>query len=138
MEWIWNRELESSIMAHYAILDENNVVINVIVGKDEDDPQYDWEKEYGAKRTSINTRGGVHYEPHSNIASADQSKAFRKNYAHIGFTYDPVRDAFIPPKPYPSWILNEDTCMWDAPVPYPEEKNGQPYFWDEETLSWVL
>lgn len=138
MEWIWNRELELGIMAHYAILDENNVVINVIVGRDEDDPQYDWEQEYGGKRTSINTRGGVHYEPYSSIPSDDQSRAFRKNYAHIGFTYDPVRDAFIPPKPYQSWILNEDTCMWDAPIPKPEEKPGQMYVWDEATLSWVL
>lgn len=125
-------------MAHYAILDANNVVINIINGKDENDPLHNWEEIYGAKRTSINTKCGVHYEPHSNIPSDDQSKAFRKNYAHIGFTYDPVRDAFVPPKPYPSWILNEDTCVWEAPVPYPEEKNGQFYVWDEAAMSWVL
>ncbi len=61
---------------------------------------------------------------------------FRKNYAGIGFTYDPVLDAFIPPKPYPSWLLNTTTCQWQAPVPYPDD--GKTYIWDEATLSWVL
>lgn len=62
------------------------------------------------------------------------NKSFRKNYAGIGYTYDPVRDAFIPPKPFPSWILNEATCLWEAPVPYPQD--GQPYLWNEETGAW--
>ena len=61
---------------------------------------------------------------------------FRKNYAGIGFTYDPVLDAFIPPQPYPSWVLNTTTCQWEAPVPYPSD--GKDYYWDEATLSWVL
>ena len=60
---------------------------------------------------------------------------FRKNYAGVGFTYDKTRDAFIPPKPYPSWILDEDTCNWEAPVPYPTD--GLTYQWDEETLTWI-
>ena len=60
----------------------------------------------------------------------------RKNYAGIGYTYDTVRDAFIAPKPYPSWMLNEATCRWEAPMPYPSE--GGPWTWDEATLSWVL
>jgi len=64
------------------------------------------------------------------------NKSFRKNYASIGFTYDPVLDAFIPPKPYPSWLLNTTTCQWEAPVPYPDD--GKTYVWDEATLSWVL
>ena len=61
---------------------------------------------------------------------------FRKNYAGIGYTYDPVLDAFIAPKPYPSWLLNTTTCQWQAPVPYPDD--GKTYIWDEATLSWVL
>lgn len=106
-------------MAHYAFLDENNIVINVIVGKDENEDGIDWEEFYGAKRTSYNTKGGIYYDSQTGEPHVDQSKAFRKNYAGIGYTYDPARDAFIPPKPYPSWILNEDTCLWEAPVPYP-------------------
>ncbi len=85
-------------------------------------------------QTSYNTRGGVHYEPNSNTPSADQSRALRKNYAGIGYTYDRVRDAFIPPQPYPSWILDNDTCLWNAPQPYPDD--GGVYVWDEATTSW--
>lgn len=85
-------------------------------------------------QTSYNTRGGVHYEPNSNTPSADQSKALRKNYAGIGYSYDPVRDAFIPPKPFNSWVLDEQTCFWGAPVPYPTD--GKAYVWDEATTSW--
>ena len=123
-------------MAHYAFLDANNIVINVIVGKNEGEDGIDWEEFYGAKRTSYNTKGGIHYDSITNLPSEDQSKAFRKNYAHIGGTYDPVRDAFIPPKPYNSWTLNEQTCSWEAPVPYPTDDNI--YYWNEETLSWQL
>jgi len=117
-------------MAHYAFLDENYIVVEVIVGKDESN--FDWERHYGdlrgqlCKRTSYNTKGGVHTEG---------GQPFRKNYAGIGFTYDPVRDAFIPPKPYNSWILNEDTCLWDSPVPYPSD--GKTYNWDEIFGNWV-
>ena len=99
-------------MAHFAKLDENNVVIFVTVGRQEDDGKED---ELTArtgdvyKQTSYNTRGGVHYDPNTNEPSADQSKALRKNYAGLGYTYDAGRDAFIPPKPYASWILNEHT-----------------------------
>lgn len=86
-------------------------------------------------QTSYNTRGGVHYNPETNQPSTDQSKALRKNYAGIGFTYDKQRDAFIPPKPYNSWVLNEETCLWDAPAAMPND--GKHYKWDEATLSWV-
>lgn len=82
-------------------------------------------------QTSYNTRGGVHYGPDGQ----PDGPGLRKNYAGIGYTYDAIRDAFIPPKLYPSWVLNEETCLWDAPVPYPAE--GGPYVWDEATLSWV-
>ena len=122
-------------MAHYAYLDENNIVTMVIVGKNEDEAPGDWETYYGAKRTSYNTRGGVYYDPNTNEPGADQSKAFRKNYAGIGYTYDSTRDAFIPPQPYPSWILDESSCLWYAPVPYPTD--GNRYSWDEATQSWV-
>ena len=123
-------------MAHYAFLDANNVVTQVIVGKQEYEDNINWEDYYGAKRTSYNTRGGVHYNPNTNQPSDDQYKAFRKNYAGIGYTYDPVRDAFIPPKPYNSWLLNEQSCLWEPPVAYPND--GQIYMWNESTMSWVL
>lgn len=119
-------------MAHYAFLDENNVVTEVIPGKDEDEGVYDWEKWYGeyrgqkCKRTSYNTIGGVHL---------NGGTPFRKNYAGIGYTYDSQRDAFIPPKPYASWTLNEQTCCWDSPIPLPND--GKSYTWDENSVSWV-
>ena len=119
-------------MAHYAFLDENNIVTEVIVGKDEGEEGIDWEAHYGAfrgqtcKRTSYNTHGGVH---------SGGGTPYRKNYAGIGSTFDAERDAFISPKPYASWLLNEDSCLWNAPVPYPDD--GERYRWDEETQSWV-
>lgn len=82
-------------------------------------------------QTSYNTRGGVHY----NQQGEPDGPGLRKNYAGIGFTYDPELDAFIPPKPYPSWILDTNTCLWDPPVPYPND--GKTYIWDEGALSWV-
>ena len=126
-------------MAHYAFLD-NNIVTNVIVGKNEGEEGIDWEQHYAnfqnqaCKRTSYNTRGGVYYDPETNEPSADQSKAFRKNYASIGYTYDEQRDAFIPPKPFNSWILDEQTCLWEPPVPRPND--DKIYLWNEETTSW--
>ena len=86
-------------------------------------------------QTSYNTRGGIHYKPDSNEPSEDQSKALRKNFAGIGFSYDRERDAFIPPKPFPSWSLDEFSCLWNPPVEYPND--GKFYNWDETTQSWV-
>ena len=123
-------------MSHFAKLDENNIVTFVTVGRQEDDgrEQELFERTGDVyKQTSYNTYGGVHYtdgEP-----SEDQRKALRFNYAGIGFTYDEERDAFIPPKPFESWLLNEDTCLWEAPVAYPED--GKFYTWDEESQTWV-
>jgi len=120
-------------MAHYAFLNMQNIVTEVIVGKDETDGPTNWEMHYGnfreqvCKRTSYNTRGGVH---------TNGGTPFRKNYAGIGYTYDESRDAFIPPKPFDSWILNENSCLWEAPVAYPND--GQQYEWNEETTSWDL
>lgn len=107
-------------MAHYAILDENNIVTHVIVGKNEDEllngQPVDWEIYYGGKRTSYNTRGGVHYQSDNTTPSTDQSKAFRKNYANKDDSYDPVRDAFISPKPSDDAVLDEATCQWIVPA----------------------
>ncbi len=122
-------------MAHYAYLDENNIVTMVIVGKNEGEDGIDWEEYYGAKRTSYNTLGGVYHDPDTREPSADQSKAFRKNYAGIGYTYDPNRDAFIPPKHFPSWVLNETSCQWEAPIPKPQD--GKNYDWFERGQKWV-
>ena len=119
-------------MAHYAFLDENNIVTEVIVGKEEGEDGIDWEIHYGnfrgqvCKRTSYNTIAGIH---------KTGGIPFRKNYAGVGYTYDADRDAFIPPKSFASWILNEDTCTWEPPIPMPND--NQLYAWDEDTLSWV-
>ena len=128
-------------MSHFAKLDENNVVTFVTVGRQEDDGL---EAELTARtgdvyrQTSYNTYGGVHYttdDDGNRFPSEDQSKALRKNYAGIGFTYDEARDAFIPPQPFESWLLDEDTCLWVAPVPYPTD--GEAYVWDEDAGDWV-
>ena len=120
-------------MGHFAKV-SNGIVTRVIVAEADffnnfvDDSPGQW------IQTSYNTRGGVHYQPNTNEPSEDQSKALRKNYAGIGYTYDSTRDAFIPPQPFNSWTLNEDTCLWDSPVPYPED--GKLYKWNEEILNW--
>lgn len=123
-------------MAHFAKVNPNNVVDRVIVAEPEffdvfvDDSPGAW------IQTSYNTRGGVHYDPTTGEPSADQSKALRKNYAGVGFTYDKQRDAFIPPKPFDSWVLNEETCLWEAPIPVPTD--GKFYVWDENQKQWIL
>ena len=119
-------------MAHYAFLDTNNIVTEVIVGKDEGEDGIDWEQHYGefrgqtCKRTSYNTNGGVH---------TSGGTPYRKNYAGIGYSYDSSRDAFIPPKPFASWVLNETSCVWEAPTQKPTD--GKVYSWNEEQLAWV-
>jgi len=116
-------------MAHFAKLDQNNVVVFVTVGRDEDDGKED---ELSArtgdvyKQTSYNTFGGIHLFG---------GTPFRKNYAGFGYTYDAQRDAFIPPKPFNSWLLNETTCVWNAPVAMPND--GKRYTWNENTTNWV-
>ena len=118
-------------MAHYAFINENYIVTEVIVGKDESN--FDWERHYGdirgqlCKRTSYNTIGGVH---------TTGGTPYRKNYAGIGYIYDPVLDAFYPPKPYNSWTLNTNSCLWEAPVAYPNDENV--YTWNEDELRWDL
>jgi hypothetical protein len=120
-------------MAHFAKVN-NGIVEQVIVAEPEffdtfvDSSPGQW------IQTSYNTRGGVHYDPATGEPSADQSKALRKNYAGIGYNYDATRDAFIPPKPHASWLLNESTCSWEAPIPYPND--GGDYTWNESTQTW--
>ena len=111
-------------MAHFAKV-QDGIVTKVIVAEPEffdtfvDDSPGRW------VQTSYNTHGGKHPE----------DSTLRKNYAGTGFTYDNVRDAFIPPQPFASWKLNETTCLWDSPVSYPDD--GNLYSWNEETKSWV-
>ena len=132
-------------MAHYALLDENNIVTTVITGVDENVTQTDldgtivggsteaWEAFYGnfhnqtCKRTSYNTYAGLH---------KFESEPFRKNYAGVGYFYDEDLDAFIPPKDFPSWVLNEETCLWQAPISRPTPPES--YRWDESLGAWVL
>lgn len=125
-------------MAHYAYLDENNIVTQVIVGKDEGEDGVDWEDYYGAVRTSYNTRGGVHYDAQTGEPSTDQSRMFRYNYAGVGMVFDPdfgPHGAFYWPRPFPSWILDADKAEWVPPVPIPSGPG--PWRWDEEHLQWV-
>lgn len=121
-------------MGHFAKVN-NGIVEQVIVAEPEFFETFVDTSPGGWIQTSYNTRGGVHYQADSNEPSADQSKALRKNYAGIGFTYDNVRDAFIPPKPYASWVLNETSCLWESPVAYPTD--GNMYRWDEATTAWI-
>ena len=127
-------------MAHFAKV-QNGIVTRVIVAEPEffdnfvDDSPGRWVK------TSYNMRGGVYYDPATGEPAADQSVIAddearqRKNYAGKGYTYDATRDAFIPPQPFASWTLNETSCLWEAPVAYPDD--GNMYTWDEETTNWV-
>ena len=118
-------------MAHYAFIDENNIVTQVITGRDEGDDGIDWEVWYGefrgqvCKRTSYNTLGNVH---------TNGGTPFRGNYAGIGYTYRTDIDAFVPPQPFPSWTLNSNV-VWQPPVVIPTD--GKMYSWDEATQAWV-
>lgn len=120
-------------MAHYAEIDENNVVIRVLVVPDNQEHRG---HEYMANdlglggtwvKTSYNTNGGVHL---------NGGTPFRKNYAGVGYKFDSTRDAFIPPKPFESWVLDEETCCWKAPVAYPTD--GLMYEWNENLVDWEV
>lgn len=134
-------------MAHFAELNDENMVIRVIVVSDEDaGPLPGLAGEIFCanllsgrwKQTSYNTRGGVHHDSATNLP--DSGVAFRKNYAGSGYFYDESRDAFIYAQPFPSWIVDEDTCWWVPPVPQPIQPAAEGYYykWDEGTLSWVI
>jgi hypothetical protein len=115
-------------MSHFAKI-ENDKVVQVIVAEQEfvDAQPGEW------VQTSYNTRGGVHYAPNSD--TPDGGVALRKNYAGVGYAYDRQRDAFIPPQPFPSWTLNDETCLWEAPIPYPGD--GEIWYWNEDLQNWV-
>jgi len=128
-------------MAHFAKV-QNGIVTNVIVAEPEffdtfiDSSPGEW------IQTSYNLSGGVYYNPETGLPAEDQVAALannparnRKNYAAIGYTYDREKDAFIPPKRVNSFVLNEETCLWEPPVAKPND--GKPYYWDEATVSWV-
>jgi len=144
-------------MAHYAKV-ENGIVTQVIVAEQYFIDLISTENDLWVQ-TSYNTRGGIHYKPNTNDPSEDQSKALRKNFAGVGYTYDEINDIFIIPQPFDSWTLdanhdwqpptpyptdgkvykwNEDQLQWDAiiDVPYPDD--GQPYYWNGETQTWDL
>lgn len=139
-------------MAHYAWLDENNIVLNVINGIDEteqlDGEDVDWEELYltsaqqfnsnvvSVKRTSYNTYQTVHIDNETGEASDTQEKAFRGNYAMKGGHYFPEQDIFISPKPFDSWVLNTTTATWEPPVAIPDDHEITPYFWNENTQNW--
>jgi len=107
-------------MDYCAFLDENNIVTEVIPGKDQGSDNTDWEQWYGEFRGQVCKRCRM--------------DGFRKNYGNIGFTYDAQRDAFIPPQPFPSWTINEDTCLWEPPVSFPND--GKIHYWVEDNQIW--
>lgn len=116
-------------MAHFAQLDDNNVVLQVIVVHNNE--LLDGGVESEAKGISFCRS----LFPGTNWKQTSYNGNIRKNYAGIGYTYDTQRDAFIPPKPYSSWILDNESCVWNAPIPYPTD--GKRYFWDEATITWL-
>lgn len=117
-------------MAHYARV-INNVVVEVIVAEQEFIDTLP-DKTFWVQ-TSYNTRGGKHYDP--NTGEVDTKPPLRKNYAGIGYRYDKERNAFIPPQPFPSWLLDEDTCLWNPPIPYPDD--NKEYIWNETNKEWT-
>lgn len=119
-------------MAHFAQIDSNNIVTQVLVIEQDVIDTGLFGDPSSFIQTSYNTRGGVHYGVDG---QPDGGVALRKNYAGIGYTYDSGRDAFIAPKPFNSWTLNETTCYWEAPTPMPND--GKMYTWNEDTTSWV-
>ena len=118
-------------MAHFAKLDDQNIVMEVIVVNNETLNNLPFpESEPVGIAFLTDWSGG-----YTNWKQTSYNANFRKNYAGIGYTYDSVLDAFISPKPYPSWLLNTETCLWQAPIPYPTD--GKQYYWNEETQQWV-
>ncbi len=142
-------------MAHFAYINSENIVTDVIVGVDEDQTDTlpseftSWEDFYGSqrtdltcKRTSYNTHNGIYCTTDADgdiIAGADgeQGKAFRGNFATIGGTYDPELDVFLPPKTFASWVYDSENISWKAPVDKPSDYEVVPYLWDEENVQWT-
>jgi hypothetical protein len=120
-------------MSHFAQIDENNVVQQVLVIDQAEIDTGNWGDPATWVQTSYNTHSGVYYTPGTGDPDPDQSKAFRKNYAGIGYTWDGV--GFAAPQPFSSWTKDSFSYQWSAPVPYPTD--GKLYRWDEDTLSWI-
>lgn len=120
-------------MAHFAQLNENNVVTNVIVVGDKDCLGKDGTE---SEQVGINFCQSI-FGPDTRWVQTSINNRIRKNYAGIGFTYDAQRDAFIPPSPFSSWVLDEQTCLWEAPVPKPPDTETTVYVWDEELVQWA-
>jgi len=119
-------------MAHFAKLDENNLVIDVVVVHNNELLDGN-----GIEREELGITFLINTFGYSNWKQTSYNETFRKNYAGCGYTYDPGRDAFIPPKPFPSWMLDEATCTWDAPIPIPEDHMvTKIYIWDESIVNW--
>jgi hypothetical protein len=118
-------------MSHFAEIDRNNRVVRVIVIDQETINTGRWGSPDRWIETSKHTLGGKHYDKDG---VEDSGIALRYNSAGIGYTYDATKDAFIPPRTFPSWVLNDDTCQWNAPTPMPDD--GKRYVWDEDTTSW--
>jgi hypothetical protein len=121
-------------MSHFAKVYMDGVVENIIVAEQDFIDSLPVEEGYTWVQTSYNTKGNVHYDPITNLP--DGGLPFRKNYAQLGGTYDAVKDAFIPPQTYNSWILDEETCLWIPPIPKPEI-SGKHYYWDEIKQNWI-
>lgn len=119
-------------MSHFAEIDSDNIVTRVIVISQENIDSGNWGNPSNWIQTSYNTRGGKHYDQDG---VEDSGVALRYNYAGAGYTYDADKDAFIAPKPYPSWTLVEASCQWEAPVAYPDD--DKRYRWDEDVINWV-
>jgi hypothetical protein len=125
MDFFWFNHFLRKIMAHFAHVNSNGIVDQVIVIEADVLALGHWGDPAEWKQTSYNTVAGQHPD----------GRPIRKNFAGIGFTYDATLDAFIPPKPFASWVLNDSTCLWEAPIAYPTD--GKDYVWSEETVSWV-
>lgn len=127
-------------MAHFAQIDNQNVVTQVIVIEQEEVDTGNWGDPASWIQTSYNTRGGIYYIPNTNIPDPDQSKAFRKNYAGIGYLWipdGPQGEGFAPAQPYPSWVFNPFSYWWEPPFPMPTPNNPPCYVWDESVVNWV-
>jgi hypothetical protein len=128
-------------MSHFAQIDENNIVQRVLVIEQAEIDTGNWGDPTSFIQTSYNTRGGVYFSPDTDTPDIDQSKSFRKNFAGPGFTWmpsGPSGEGFVPPKPYPSWIMNNSSYLWEAPTPVPIPNSPPNYEWNETTLSWEI
>ena len=130
-------------MSHFAQIDDNNIVQQVLVIEQAEIDTGNWGDPARWIQTSYNTRGGVYYTGGTSTPDPDQSKAFRKNYAGIGFLWlpdGPQGEGFVPPQPFPSWVMDHFSYQWNAPVPVPEKpwpEGVVGYIWDEAALSWA-